>query len=124
MFHVKQMTEGAICGILDVAYIQETAHPAPEERVSPAKRQGTLQHEAGFVYESTGRTFRRLGRRNSAGHPPRRRAARHAVRPAPPPPGKPRSPGYQPPSTRGQRPEPEKPHKKIRHCRIKHFKEN
>ena len=31
--------------------------------------------------QSTGRTFRRRSRRNPAGHPPRRRAARHAVRP-------------------------------------------
>ena len=53
-------------------------------RIFRRAEDGTLFYGGRLVYEARGRTFRRPSRRNSAGPSPRRRAARHAVRPRPP----------------------------------------
>ena len=61
--------------------IRKAQQSSSAKKKSSAARHGMRQFEARFVSEARGRTFRRRSRRNPAGHPPRRRAARHAVRP-------------------------------------------
>ena len=61
--------------------IRKAQQSSSAKKKSSAARHGMRQFEARFVSKARGRTFRRRSRRNPAGYPPRRRAARHAVRP-------------------------------------------